>query len=49
MDTFTNLKTPAPTEEPGKIFRLDFPDYNQPGEMLSIIVDKSKKSLMESL
>ena len=31
--------------EPGKIFKLDFPGYNQPRDMLSITVDKNKKML----
>ena len=31
--------------EPAKKFKLDFPDYNQPGDVLSIAVDKSNKLL----
>ncbi len=32
--------------EPGKKFKLSFPDYNVPGDMLSISIDKSTKKLM---
>jgi hypothetical protein len=39
-------KTAIQMLEPGKKFKLDFPDYNQPGDMLSVIVDKEKKMIM---
>lgn len=32
--------------EPGKKFKLDFPDYSQKGDMVSITLDKANKLLM---
>jgi hypothetical protein len=32
--------------EPGKKFKIDFADYNEPGDMLSISVDKANKKIM---
>lgn len=32
--------------EPGKKFKLSFPDYNEPGDMLSISVDKTNQKLI---
>jgi len=32
--------------EPGKKFKLGFPDYNLPGDMLSITIDKSTQKLL---
>ncbi|HYK46828.1 MAG TPA: hypothetical protein VEV83_16735, partial [Parafilimonas sp.] len=32
--------------EPGKKFKLNFPDYNEKGDMLSISVDKENQKIM---
>jgi len=39
-------KTSIQVLEPGKKFKLNFPDYNVPGDMLSISVDKASQKLM---
>jgi hypothetical protein len=38
-------KTGIKIVEPGKKFKLDFPDYNTPGDVLSITLDKEHKLL----
>jgi hypothetical protein len=32
--------------DPGKKFKVSFPDYNEPGDMLSISVDKANQKIM---
>ena len=32
--------------EPGKKFKISFPDYNEKGDLLSISIDKAKQKLM---
>jgi len=39
-------KTAIQILEPGKKFKLDFPDYNKPGDKLAVSVDKEKKIIM---
>jgi hypothetical protein len=39
-------KTAIHVLEPGKKFKLDFPDYNLPGDMLSVSIDKEKKMIL---
>ena len=39
-------KTSIQVLDPGKKFKINFPDYNVPGDMLSISVDKTSKKLM---
>ena len=39
-------KTAIHVLEPGKKFKLDFPGYNQDGDMLSVTLDKEKKVIL---
>ena len=39
-------KTTIQVLEPGKKFKLSFPDYNEPGDMLSVSLDKPDQKLM---
>ncbi len=39
-------KTAIHVLEPGKKFKLDFPGYNQEGDMLSVTLDKEKKVIL---
>jgi hypothetical protein len=39
-------KTSIQVLEPGKKFKISFPDYNEPGDMLSISVDKTNQKIM---
>ena len=39
-------KTAIHILEPGKKYKLDFPDYNQKGDQLSVTVDKVKKIIL---
>lgn len=43
---YTAGKTAIHVLEPGKKFKIDFPDYNQKGDMLSIAIDKEKQLIM---
>jgi len=39
-------KTAISILDPGKKFKIDFPEYKQPGDMLSISIDKEHKMIM---
>jgi len=39
-------KTAIHVLAPGKKYKLDFPDYNQKGDLLSVTVDKVKKTIL---
>jgi len=43
---FSAGKSTIQVLEPGKKFKLSFPDYNEKGDMLSISIDKSTQKLM---
>jgi len=43
---YTSGKSTVQILEPGKKFKLGFPDYNLPGDLLSITIDKSAQQLI---